>query len=117
MAKAAFLRRSDMRLLVGAGAAAAISTAYSAPIAGMLYAFELVLGLLLHPECSGRWGLAAIVSSLLARAIQGGDDSFRMAPLGDVHWPDYPLAILIGGVAAGVGVRDNASGLGVGACL
>ena len=97
------LPRSDMRLLVGAGAAAAISTAYSAPIAGMLYAFELVLGSystrMLAPV-----GLAAIVSSLLARAIVGGAATFDMPAVVGVQWPDYPLAVLIGCVSAGVGI-------------
>jgi len=37
-------RRSDMRLLVACGAAGAISAAFSAPLAGSFYAFEVVLG-------------------------------------------------------------------------
>ena len=52
------LPRSDLRLLVGAGAAAAIASAYRAPIAGMLYAYELILGTyskrLLAPSASRR---------------------------------------------------------------
>ena len=38
------VRRSDMRLLVGCGAAAAISGAFDAPLTGAFYAFELVIG-------------------------------------------------------------------------
>src|SRR3984957_260595 len=38
------LRRTDMRLLVGCGAAAAIAGAFGAPLAGAFYAFELVIG-------------------------------------------------------------------------
>ncbi|WP_245987074.1 chloride channel protein [Azospirillum thermophilum] len=38
------LRRSDLRTLVGCGAAAAIAAAYHTPLAGAFYAFELVLG-------------------------------------------------------------------------
>ncbi|WP_052584250.1 chloride channel protein [Azospirillum baldaniorum] len=38
------LRRADLRTLVGCGAAAAISAAYGAPLAGAFYAFELVMG-------------------------------------------------------------------------
>lgn len=38
------LRRGDLRTLVGCGAAAAIASAYGAPLAGAFYAFELVLG-------------------------------------------------------------------------
>ena len=37
-------RRNDMRLLVACGAAGAISAAFSAPLAGAFYAFEVVLG-------------------------------------------------------------------------
>ena len=37
-------RRSDMRLLVACGAAGAISAAFSAPLAGAFFAFEVVLG-------------------------------------------------------------------------
>ncbi len=38
------VRRSDMRLLVGCGAAAAIAGAFDAPLTGAFYAFELVIG-------------------------------------------------------------------------
>lgn len=97
------LPRSDLRLLVGAGAAAAISTAYDAPLAGMLYAFELVLGSY-ATRMLGPVGLAAIAGSLLARAVGGGAEPFRLAAIEGVNWPDYPLAILIGCAAAGTGI-------------
>jgi CIC family chloride channel protein len=38
------VRRGDMRMLVGAGAAGAIAAAFGAPLAGAFYAFEVVLG-------------------------------------------------------------------------
>jgi CIC family chloride channel protein len=38
------LRRSDLRLIVGCGAAAAIACAFNAPLTGAFYAFELVIG-------------------------------------------------------------------------
>ena len=38
------VRRSDMRLLVGCGAAAAIAGAFNAPLTGAFFAFELVIG-------------------------------------------------------------------------
>lgn len=38
------LRRSDLRILVGAGAGAAIAGAFGAPLAGAFYAFEIVIG-------------------------------------------------------------------------
>ena len=38
------LRRTDMRLLVGCGAAAAIAAAFNAPLTGAFYGFELIIG-------------------------------------------------------------------------
>ncbi|GBQ05030.1 chloride channel protein [Saccharibacter floricola] len=38
------VRREDLRMLVGAGAAGAIGAAFDAPIAGAFYAFELIIG-------------------------------------------------------------------------
>ena len=38
------LRRADLRILVGAGAGAAIAAAFGAPLAGAFYAFEIVIG-------------------------------------------------------------------------
>jgi CIC family chloride channel protein len=38
------LRRSDMRVLVGCGAAGAIAGAFGAPLAGAFYGFELIIG-------------------------------------------------------------------------
>ena len=38
------VRRNDLRLLVGCGAAGAIGAAFNAPLTGAFYAFELVIG-------------------------------------------------------------------------
>lgn len=38
------LRRSDLRVLVGAGAAGAIAAAFGAPLTGAFYGFEVVIG-------------------------------------------------------------------------
>ena len=38
------LRRGDLRVLVGCGAAGGIAGAFGAPLAGAFYAFELVIG-------------------------------------------------------------------------
>jgi len=38
------LRRSDLRTLVGCGAAGAIAAAFNAPLTGAFYAFELIIG-------------------------------------------------------------------------
>ncbi|GAC1572790.1 MAG: chloride channel protein [Sphingomicrobium sp.] len=38
------LRRADLRVLVGAGAGAAVGAAFGAPLTGAFYAFEIVIG-------------------------------------------------------------------------
>ncbi len=63
------LRRGDLRTLVGCGAAAAIASAYSAPLAGAFYAFELVLGgytLATLAPVGAAAGVAVAVSSWIA---------------------------------------------------
>src|ERR1700712_5779895 len=70
-------RRSDMRLLVACGAAGAISAAFSAPLAGALFAFEVVLGAYTSA------GLVPVIASavsawLVARHLT--HQSFLMGP-------------------------------------
>ena len=66
------LRRSDMRMLVGAGAAGAIGAAFGAPLTGAFYAFELIIGTYTP------FGLAPVVAAsisgvLVARALGTGE--------------------------------------------
>ena len=70
-------RRNDMRLLVACGAAGAISAAFSAPLAGAFYAFEVVLGAYTSA------GLVPVIASavtawLIARQLT--HQSFLMVP-------------------------------------
>ncbi len=61
------VRRNDMRILVGCGAAAAIAGAFNAPLTGAFYAFELVIG----TYAIGTFGPVA-VSALVAMAVVHG---------------------------------------------
>ena len=56
------LRRSDMRVLVGCGAAGAIAGAFGAPLGGAFYGFELIIDyrqLFGRQSGAGRYGIAA----------------------------------------------------------
>lgn len=81
------LRRNEVRLLVGCGAAGAIAAAFGAPITGAFYAFELIIGVY----------SANILAPVLAAAIVA---SFVAARLGVVQVP-----ILLGDVPA-LAARD-----------
>ncbi|MEJ1937281.1 chloride channel protein, partial [Nostoc sp. NIES-2111] len=96
------LVRSDMPLLVGAGAAAAISAAYRAPIAGMLYAYELILGSY-NRRTLVPVALAAVAAYAVVQGIAGPSRSFALRQGTGVVWRDYPAALVIGVAASLVG--------------
>ena len=62
------LRRSDMRILVGCGAAAAIAGAFGAPLGGAFYGFELVIGTYSIASLAPV-GIASLVGYLTAQAF------------------------------------------------
>ena len=73
------LRLSDSRIrtLVACGAAAGISSAFNAPIAGVFFALEIVLG----EFTSGAFGivvLASVVSAVFTQAMVGNQPAFQV---------------------------------------
>ena len=64
------LRRQDLRMLVGCGAAGAISAAFAAPLTGAFYAFELIIGA--YTLGSAAPVLAAAVAGRLTAHVLGG---------------------------------------------
>ena len=73
------VRRADMRVLVGAGAAGAIAAAFNAPLTGAFYAFELVIGTYTLTT------LAPVVAAAIAAV------SMQRLVLGDQAGFDVPL--------------------------
>lgn len=97
------LRREDQRLMVTAGAAAAIAAAFNAPLAGAFYGFELV-----HGSYSTR-GLAPVTSAALAGAmvirLLGNDAPlFSVSEFFAIPNSFYILFALLGLLAAGLGI-------------
>lgn len=64
------LRRHDMRILVGAGAGAAIGAAFGAPLTGAFYAFEIVIGSY-TPSAIAPVAAASLASVVAAQALGG----------------------------------------------
>ena len=96
-----WLHLSDerMRLLLAAGAASGIAAAFHAPIAGVFFALEVILG----DFSTGAFGvvvLAAVVSAAVAQAIapsgpELGIHTYTLSGLGEL-----PLYALLGGLLA-----------------
>jgi len=105
------LRRSDMRTLVGCGAAAAISAAFGAPLGGAFYGFELIIGSYSIASLAPV-GMASLVSYLIARAFTDrlGIETGAVPNLA-VH--DVVIAAFVGVLAAIFGI---AMMRGVAAC-
>ena len=98
------LRREDLRVLVAAGAAAAIAAAFNAPLAGAFYGFELVLGTYMISALP-QVAAAALGAALCARVFTGGEVLFSL-PLAITEIPaiNYPFFILLGIASAIVGI-------------
>jgi CIC family chloride channel protein len=98
------LRRGDMRVLVGCGAAAAIAGAFDAPLAGAFYAFELVIGSYSIPSLAPI-GMASLVGYLTARTFSPLRLGIEAnAVVADVAVHDVIIAAGVGLLAAMVGI-------------
>ncbi len=97
------LRRADQRIMVGCGAAAAIAGAFSAPLAGAFYAFELVIGGY-TPASLTPVGIAAVAGYFVAHTFSPLTIGVGVGPVGDVLGRDLAVAAVLGIVAALVGI-------------
>lgn len=91
------------RLLLGAGAAAGLAAGFNAPIAGVFFALEVVLGQAFTTQGASLILLSAVVSSLIARAVFGVQAEFDLPTyqvLSNWEWLCYlGLGILASGVS------------------
>ncbi len=78
------LRRGDLRILVGCGAAAGIAGAFGAPLAGAFYGFELIIGSY-SPSGLAPVGISALVGFLVARFVVAGRARRRASRADDHH--------------------------------
>ncbi len=97
------LRRADQRLMVGCGTAAAIAGAFSAPLAGAFYAFELVIGGY-TPASLTPVGVASVVGYFVAHAFAPLSLGVGAGPVGVIMGRDLVVAGLLGVFAALFGI-------------
>ncbi|HTZ71720.1 MAG TPA: chloride channel protein [Acetobacteraceae bacterium] len=97
------LRRGDMRVLVGAGAAGAIAAAFNAPLTGAFYAYELVIGTYSLATLAPVVG-AAITAVITARKLLGDEPGFDVPLLPVAELAAFIPILVLGMLAALAGV-------------
>jgi CIC family chloride channel protein len=97
------LRRSDMRVLVGCGAAGAIAGAFGAPLGGAFYGFELIIGSYAVASLAPV-GMASLLGYLTARAFTPGSIGSTVNVVSQVAVHDIAIAAGLGLIAAGFGI-------------
>jgi chloride channel protein, CIC family len=97
------LRRGDLRILVGCGAAAAIAGAFGAPLAGAFYGFELVVGTYSVASLAPV-GIAAVTGFLIVRELDPASLGIETIYVSKVIASDLALAAAVGLAAAAVGI-------------
>jgi CIC family chloride channel protein len=103
LGRAFHLRRADQRIMVGCGAAAAISGAFGAPLAGAFYAFELVIGGY-TPASLTPVGVAAVAGYFVTHGFTELSLGISVGPVGNVLGRDLAVAALLGILAALFGI-------------
>jgi len=106
------LRRSDMRILVGCGAAAAIAGAFGAPLGGAFYGFELIIGSYSIASLAPV-GMAALLGYLTAQIFVPDRLGIETGAVSSLAVHDVAIAGAVGLIAAifGIGLMR-----GVAAC-
>ncbi len=108
------LRRGDLRILVGCGAAAGIAGAFGAPLAGAFYAFELIIGSY-SPTSLAPVGISALIGYLVARSLAPAELGIVAPAKTTIAIHDLVLAATLGVLSAllgmllmrGVAVSEN----------
>jgi CIC family chloride channel protein len=97
------LRRGDMRILVGAGAGAAVGAAFGAPLTGAFYAFEIVIGAY-TPAAIAPVAAACLSAVLLVRVAGIGAYVVALPGAKAITTVDYLLYAALGLVCAFIGI-------------
>ncbi|GGZ01425.1 chloride channel protein [Novosphingobium colocasiae] len=96
------LRREDLRTLVGAGAGAAVGTAFGAPLTGAFYAFEIVIGT--YTSAYVAPVIAASLTSSVVMRLLGVEPYLLATVSGSFTLLDYLAYAVLGVVCAGLGI-------------
>lgn len=97
------LRRNDLRLIVGSGAAAAIAAAFDAPLTGTFYACELIVGV--YSVASAAPILAAaIAATVVAQRLGGNTYALTIPSITPSDLPQYALMMILAVFVSLIGI-------------
>ncbi len=92
--------RAAMRILLGCGGAAAVAASFNVPIAGALFAHEVIVGNYAL-KAFAPVVLSSIAATMVSRSIYGDFPAFTIPPFESVVWIEFP-AFALTGVACGL---------------
>jgi CIC family chloride channel protein len=100
-----YLRLSEERIkvLVGCGAAAGISSVFNAPIAGVMFSVEVILGDFTIATFSPVL-VSSVVASVLTRSVLGNHPAFDIPGYSLVSAWEVPLYMILGVILGGAAV-------------
>jgi CIC family chloride channel protein len=98
----------DCKVLIVAGAGAGLATAFNAPIAGAVFAFEELVRRV-EPRTAIAVLGASAAAIAVARVFLGPDPDFAVVPLAYVGAPAWPLFAALGAAAGLAGMLYNAA--------
>ena len=102
-AKTYNLEYKDRTLLLAAGATAGIASAFNAPIAGMMFAFEILLTGVVFTDFIPLV-VAAVCGSLVSRIILNEEALFKFTSRNPFNYKNIPFYIVLG-IACGLYAR------------
>ncbi|WP_027834431.1 chloride channel protein [Maritalea myrionectae] len=102
---------SSRRIMLGCGVAAAISASFNAPIAGVLFAHEVILG---HFAMSAFVPIviASVIASTMSRAWFGDNPAFLVPDFQITSYWEIPAFALLGLTCAAVAIAFQTSLIG-----
>ncbi len=97
------LKPRNARTLLACGVAGAVAASFNAPLAGLLFALEVVLGhyalRVIAPTA-----VAATAGAVVARTYLGAQPAFVLPPVPKAGLVDFPAAVVLGLVCAGLAI-------------
>ncbi len=97
------LKPRNARTLLACGVAAAVAASFNAPLAGLLFALEVVLGhyalRVIAPTA-----VAATAGAVVARTYLGAQPAFVLPPVPKAGLVDFPASVVLGLVCAALAI-------------